>query len=458
MRKKPLLFLLLAATAATLACSLTGTSEQKITPAVDEVAAAVKKTLTAVAKAFPTLSPTAFPATATALPVEPTLAQPTAEPVSSPFRAAVVNQDGTLYTWSEAEGMVREIGSGSASLAYVSPDGSRIAFTRTTDNLRYSLWVISSDGTGERVLLDEEQLASMSTSEDSAGAVPYDLQWLADNRTLAFNIRLTFEGPGLIKNDDLWLLNTDSGALEILLPAGAGGDFLFSPDGSRLVVTRPDRIELFDADGSSRSEVLAYTPVITYSEYAYYASPQWSPDSSFLLVAVPPEDPLADPADPTYFYWIPAEGGTAVNMGGLTTSFLSPLAFSPDLQYLVYESEGPAAGDSSYDLQLVHSDLSSVATLGSGNFTMLSWAPDSTRIAFSNRGGSSPMMSALNGNTQPLTDVTNMSRIQWIDANRFLFIYHGTEWELRLGTAGGASSVLLDLGTGDFSPSLGANR
>ena len=50
-------------------------------------------------------------------------------------------------------------------------------------------------------------------------------------------------------------------------------------------------IRLVNADGSERREAFTYTPVVTRSEFQYYAQPVWAPDSDCLRVAIPPADP-----------------------------------------------------------------------------------------------------------------------------------------------------------------------
>ena len=141
--------------------------------------------------------------------------------------------------------------------------------------------------------------AGMKTRREAISAVPSQLEWKPGTHILAFNTRMTFEGPGLFLGDDHRLVDADSGALSLLLAPGNGGDFYYSPDGAKIALTLPEEILVVDADGTNRLSLLSFPFVITYSEYAYYPPVSWAPDSSFLRAAIPPADPLAAPADPT---------------------------------------------------------------------------------------------------------------------------------------------------------------
>ena len=108
-------------------------------------------------------------------------------------------------------------------------------------------------------------------------------------------------------------MDAESGEISLLLKAGEGGNFYYSPDGQQIALVTPEDISLINANLSNRrGSVLEYIPVITYSEYLYYAEPAWSPDSSHLLVDIPPEDPMKQPPDSHSIFRIPADGSQPV--------------------------------------------------------------------------------------------------------------------------------------------------
>jgi hypothetical protein len=130
----------------------------------------------------------------------------------------------------------------------------------------------------------------MLVAEDALGAAPVQLEWVPGTHTLAFNTYPYFEGPGFFPHDDLWLVDADTGTLLPFLDIGTGGMFAYSPNGSRLAVSSFQSVSLMDGNGGNRrDDVLIYEPVMTYSEFLYYVTPQWSPMAAFYEQLFPPE-------------------------------------------------------------------------------------------------------------------------------------------------------------------------
>ena len=203
----------------------------------------------------------------------------------------------------------------------ISPDGSKILFQRdvesgTAELYRYELWVINTDGSDERLLISAADLpgqmgyAMEAEEETMLDRLPQQVAWLEDSRRIAFNTLLE-AGYGVISFYDLWIADTETGAVTRLLEDGDGGSFAYSPDGSKILVSNPNSVSLVNADGSERRQLVSYPFVNTASEYAYNPQPVWAPDGSYGLVAIASEEPFF--ADPYITLWrLPLSGEATV--------------------------------------------------------------------------------------------------------------------------------------------------
>jgi len=107
----------------------------------------------------------------------------------------------------------------------ISPDGTRIVFTRVTvdtaaDNYRTSLWIIAGDG------------SAAAPRSLTGGAHDSQPRWSPDGRTLAF-VRGSEGKPGQI-----YLLSMEGGeAFQLTRLAGGAGSPTWSPDGKTIAFT-----------------------------------------------------------------------------------------------------------------------------------------------------------------------------------------------------------------------------
>ncbi len=203
----------------------------------------------------------------------------------------------------------------------LSPDGTKVLFQRdlesdSTGLYRFELWSINADGSDERRLVSAAdlpgQMGSVMGAEEETmlDRLPQQVIWLEDSRSIAFNT-LIEAGYGVISFYDLWVADTETGAVTRLLEDGDGGSFAYSPDGTKILVSNPNSVSLVNADGSERRQLVSYPFVNTVSEYAYNPQPVWSPDGSFGLVAIASEDPYF--ADPYITVWrLPLSGEATV--------------------------------------------------------------------------------------------------------------------------------------------------
>jgi hypothetical protein len=214
----------------------------------DKLATQVSETLTAQA-------PDDIEPTMEQIPQVPTSPEPHAIPTESPptpHVLRIVYTDGGNIWMIEGSGAPQQItSSGDAKRVKISSDGMKIVFTRrpTPDTLA-ELRSVNADGTGETVLLSIDDMKSLYPSTlESKGFEISQMAFLPGSHALYFNTFEAFETVGLAMTNDLFRINTDSGDLTRLLTPGIGGNFVISPDGSQIVIVRPDSINMVGPGG-----------------------------------------------------------------------------------------------------------------------------------------------------------------------------------------------------------------
>lgn len=470
MKLKSISAFLAAALAVTLLASCAPANNQPIEPTIDSDAistavtgtlaagqtetAAEAENLSASVTALPSPSPTS--ALPSSEPTEPAVESPTEtvlEPMPPPAPAGVpdelivayVDPGRNVWVWTESGGARQLTTSGDVGDVRISDDGQWIAFTRSVDFTHASLWAIRSDGTQEKALMDVEAFGSLPVPAEAVSIIPALFDWQPSTHTLAFTTRPTFEGPGLMLSNDLWLVNADTGDRDELLAAGSGGRFTYSPDGSQIALVRPESVSLMNADGSDlRENVLTFPQVMTFSEFEYYPSPVWSPDGSFLRVAIPPADQMQEPPGPTTIWEIPTDGSPAFQVGSVENApFFYPV-LSRDAAKIAYQRWAGDPGLNRHELHIAAVDGSEDALyLTEMALLFNNWAPDSTRFVFTAGDTARSYLGQVGQVPQPLTDVSSVADVRWVDDSRFLFIVRSTlVLELRIGEVEAPSRLI----------------
>jgi Tol biopolymer transport system component len=139
-----------------------------------------------------------------------------------------------------------------------SPDGNLIAWLKQTgSSSARDVWVMSSDGTGQR------RLTSDGGSKSTLG-------WSPDSSRLLY----TKQMPG----SEVHVLDVATGTARSLSQPGT---FEFtpawSPDGTEIALVSRSRLVVADADGTGRREVRTTAPQVS--------SPEWSPDGERIAFA-----------------------------------------------------------------------------------------------------------------------------------------------------------------------------
>ncbi len=421
---------------AALACTLTGGS---LPPVVDDVGTRVAATLTAMAPGS-----TSEPHGPTP---EVTEAGPTAPPPSV-LRIVYVS-GGNVWVLTEGSPAVQITSSGSAERALISSDGLKVAYTRRTSlEMPAELYSINADGTSNMLLLSAAQVDGLHPLGMFVHNDIYNADFVPGSHRLAFNTRGVLEGPGLPKYDDLFTIDTDSAALTTLFPAGAGGDFAFSPNGAYVVVVRPTTIGLANADGSGMTpDLVTHTAVMTYSEFMWYATPVWRADSSGFGLIIPSFDPLAPGATGT-LWRVAAPAGPAVSTATITGGFYFSKfdsSLSPDLSRVAFLRE--TGTPNVQNLILANANGSGETIYATGQMGWLGWSPDDVHFVFSEGAGNNLRLGALGASPVALATGT---RLRWISSTDFIYLAGSPAlWTLTRGSIGGGSTALATL-SGDF--------
>ena len=411
----------------------------------------------------PTFSPddaaTAVAATVAAMSVPATAAGalPTAEEHALPTEFPTAGAPTLVLAYTDGGNVAFLAGAGPAShltagggieQVRLSDDGRKIAYTRRAIlDQPVELRTVSSDGSGDTLLMGPADFDALYPLD---GALHHDLsefEFIPGTHLLLVNTRSIFEGPGLAKHDDLLRIDSDTLARTMLLAPGTGGDFTVSPDGRYLALVRHDAIEIRLADGSpSGSGIITYEPVITYSEYAYYAQPVWTPESSMIGVAIPSADPLA-PATTGSTWQLPV-GAPATLVGTISgafffASFNAPL-LSPDLSQVAYTR--PTSAPNVSNLYRASADGSG-ETLAATYSQWTGWSPDSTHFVFSSGDALNLQLGDLAGGLAPLVSGTDL---RWFSPEAFVYLSGSMgAWTLQRGGLGAPSTPLASPG-GDF--------
>jgi hypothetical protein len=247
------------------------------------------------------------------------------------------------------------------------------------------------------------------------------------------------------------MVNVDNLTKQTLFTAGNGGKFFFSPNGAQLAMVTPTSISLVNSDGSNlRVNVVVFPTVRTDSEYHYYPTPVWAPDSNSLRVVIPPEVPILNPTPPFSLWFIPTDGSPAVATGTIPAIPIDwpDTAISPDLNRLGYiQKTGGAVDPNMRDIQLANADGSGVVWYMSGESAQFrGWLPNSAQFVFKVFSGPDVgihVSSLAEGYTTLSTVPSQIRTISWTDNTHYLALWQNAGiTELRYNVLGGGTTLL----------------
>jgi hypothetical protein len=427
--------------AALLACALPGSA----TPEPGTMETSVASTLTALAPDDGT--PEVAPPTDTPLPEF--VVTPTPTPI--PIMRTIYTDAGNIWLLEEGAAALQLTASGGAEDIVISSDGMKIAFLRSVgpDN-RQELRSVNYDGSGEALLLSVAEMDALYPLTEGIIGFGVDLMtFRPGTHDLYFGTWAVPEFIGYIVMNDLLKVDTDSGAFEILLAGGDGGRVDISPDGNQMAIIKPDRIGFYDPlTGAHHPNVLPYTPVLTHSEFAYYAQPIWSADSSQLAVAIPFEEPF-EPGAGAEMWTLSAPGAPVTHGTSLGNHYMEQqfgtILVSPDHSKIAFTRDsGPI---NNRDLYIANFDGSGEVLYASGNINWQGWAPDSEHFVYSRDEPMNLRLGRLGSGPIALANGINLS---WINATDYYYLSGSFgSWTLMRGHLGGAAAPIA-APAGDF--------
>jgi len=339
---------------------------------------------------------------------------------------------------------------GGVDRVLLSSDGALIAYVHNDlESEAVEMHVVDTDGSGDRVVLDQADFDSLYPLEEARHFLPGQIAFLPGTHRLLFNTQATFEEPGLVKNDDVLSIDLDTETLERLLPPGSGGDFYPSPDGTTLAIIQTTNIGSSDSAGLNlHSELLTFPAVMTYSEYSFYPEPVWSPDSSYFAAVIPSEFPLAP--DPTSAVWIlSTDGRPPVQTALIEGQSFFPQAFgapviAPDLNKIAFMRAGSEQNEG--HLVIAGKDGSGEIVYTSGSLRWVGWSPDKSAFVYS----VGPMDLRLGKIGDPPQPLGNGMQFRWINSEDYLYLTGGrSDWTLMTGSVGAAGREIVRP-VGDF--------
>lgn len=421
-----------------MACEYLPTPEATMPPE-DVIATSVAATIIAGGGEAPTA-------------VGPTAEVPTEEPTPEPpaFLRMTFAKDGDVWYWDEGSAANQITSLGDVGNVYLSDDGAVIAFTRQHDWNNVEIYAVNTDGTNVRPLVTLADFSGMVSFPSAISAVPYRIAWVPGTHTLAFNTRMTYEGPGLILPDELRQVDADTSTISLLMPEGMAGDFYYSPDGSQIALVNATMISVVNANGTNRRDLLTFPTILTYSEYNLYPPVVWSADGSFLRAAVPPEEALVVPAQDTTVWHLPADGSPASVLTTLTPVpfFHEAVHISPDANKIAYLNMVTPGAPPIVDLHIANPDGSGDVLYDSGDRRFEAWSTDGEHFIFT-EAGHYPKVGRVGYPAQDLLGITLMLDVNWVDETQFFYINRlSGSWELWLRELG-SPGILLASSTGD---------
>ena len=359
-----------------------------------------------------------FPDATAEVSEDPIMLPPIDAPGPGVLQVAYISS-GDVWFVEEGAAPIQLTTSGNVERVVLSTDGQLAAFLWHDISLEvYELRIVDTVAGTKWVLFSQPDLDAIYPLEGAIHHVPYQFDFITGTHTILVNTRRIFEGPGLVQNNDLWSIDADTSVRTLLLDYGLGGDFYLSPSGDMLALVLPTSLGFARTDGSDRSpDHLTFPFVMTYSEYAYYPIPIWAPDESAIAVLIPAEDPFVD--DSALVWYVPVEGAPTPLLDITVFPFFrnsgKTPTIAPDLSQVAFLRE---LSTTTVDLVVAPLDGSAESIYASGNLSWQGWNPDSTQFVYTN----GPRNLMLGSAGASAVGVGFGSRLQWVDADSFLYL------------------------------------
>jgi hypothetical protein len=278
------------------------------------------------------------PTDVAALP-SPSAPPPAASPEMEQGLVVAYVQDGDILVWDEATAQSRVVlGTGDVIAVTMSDDGQVVAFLRRMAVVRSemewyeqsALWAMEPDGENPRELVSAEELRELlGASETESTNIP-QMEWIPGTHRLLYSgwtYIVQAEGESHAVPEGLFLVDADSLAEAVLVPAEDNFRFVPSPDGRQVALMSPTELSFVNVDGSDlRQDVLTYPPVGVAGPL--FPVGVWTEDSSAFVATGSLE---LDPLEGVNFtIWrVPTDGSAPGALADIVSDLRS-VTFSPD--------------------------------------------------------------------------------------------------------------------------------
>lgn len=375
------------------------------------------------------------------------------EPGTYPLAIAFVSPDLNAYYWNESLSSAVPLSTtGDVQETVVSPDGSQVLLIRSADWVNYQVDVINADGTNLRTLLTPADFDLLPRPEGSLSSAPAHIAWIPRSKQIAMTTQSYFEGPGSQTGQHLFIIDPDSGRMSALLsiPEVWRWDFTYSPDGSKLLISKPDGVDLYSQDGNLlHQDLFTYPFVNTASDYAWIANPSWSMDGTSVIIVVPPQEPWEIPmADSSIWYWnenLPA--ARLIREEVMRYQATGMASTSPDLAKVLYLAPIGTDEAPTVTIKLFNTVEMASTNIAEGEiYTLPSWSTDGSRFYYHDQSSGSFIVD-VEGVAIQLPAFSNVNTAIWVDKFRIVGA-SGSEdgWRLLLGGSGITTQVIYSSG------------
>ncbi|MEV6282257.1 prolyl oligopeptidase family serine peptidase [Kribbella sp. NPDC051770] len=190
------------------------------------------------------------------------------------------------------------------------PDGARVLFLRTRgpEDRTSCLWLL--DGDGERLLVAPEQLGADGPVPE-AEKIRRERARERSSGIVAFSTDAELSAVVFPVNGQLWHLDLQTGALQLLETAGPVVDPRLDPTGRRVAYASDGALHVLELANGNNLQLAAAGPDVFWGLAEHVASESmqryrghwWSPDGTRLLATRVDQSPvqrwwIADPANP----------------------------------------------------------------------------------------------------------------------------------------------------------------
>ncbi len=374
---------------------------------------------------------------------------------SSETLTVVWVERGSLMAWQSGIGEARRIASGGVIFPYLAPDGQHVVFTRGPQGTPETLWVVDILGTAEQELVPRGELRPFRGGEVWINNVG----WL-DESVIYFNTLRRTENSREAQ-DDLYRANIRTREVALILPGTEGGAFTFSLDRQHIAVVYPGtygrqdgRIRLIDPLAFENDSLLFFFGVSTGSEYKFYPTIFWEPDSTAFRVAIPDGDLVYDDvnAPPTTLWRLTVEGERE-NLGSVPASFFGQPQWSADATALTYLQRIGSADSNDFELVVADGDGQNPTVYANGQAGTLqpgTWIPGVNRFAYAQGNPGEHWLSGVGMTPERLPDSVFMP--VFVDSETYVYATGlGETFELRYRRLGDSEAALVATVSGGFS-------